>query len=83
MRVVTCKLCGEEFEYEGRGHVQYCGEECRAKAEKINDARQRENRRNAKKKKRQKNENDQAIIEIARKARAMGMSYGQYVAYWM
>ena len=85
MREITCKLCGKKFEYEGRGHALYCGDERKQEAEKARHRQTEKNRRDAKRKKRRKNENenDQAIIDIAVKAAERGMSYGQYVTRYL
>lgn len=63
-----CKICGREFVAVNWCNV-YCSDECR----KIGV------RKNEEAKKRSEHPNEE-IVRIAIKARAAGMSYGQYVA---
>ena len=70
----TCEVCGKTFIHEHRGRQRYCSEECykQAAAEKLSH-------RKKKKKTAPENTTTDSIIEIAKAARAAGLTYGQYV----
>ena len=81
IRGKTCPICGSFF--TGRPNKMYCSAECRIKAsgKKQNEAR--------KKPKQKVNECKEkikslSIEEVNRRARAEGLTYGQYMAkyYW-
>lgn len=73
-----CKICGKTF--YGSGATAYCGDECRkiGYADNIRLAESRARIRKASKRSRKKQ--TMSIADISKEARAVGMSYGQYVA---
>ena len=70
---IKCKWCGKEFVPASCKNV-FCSKECGYLHKKEVD----KNRR--KKVKEKKKSNQELIIDVAREAKAHGMSYGQYVA---
>ena len=78
---LICFDCGESFTAFSK-RAQRCPT-CRKEHSREMHKAHTESKRKLRKQSRLRGENDQAIIEIARKAREMGVSYGKYVAYWM
>lgn len=68
-----CYFCGKFFTYEPRGRKTYCSEECYKKAVAARNSQHK------KKKTKPETTTGSSITEIARAARAAGLSYGQYV----
>lgn len=69
-----CEICGAEFKMQTNSQ-RYCSEDCRREGKALHE---RERRRLA----REPNpvpEHD-SLSEIARKANALGLTYGKYVA---
>ena len=74
-RMAVCPICGKEF--SAYGHKIYCSKECVNKVQYTPPGERYINRR-----KREGTflRDQNAAAQIARDARAAGMSYGQYVA---
>lgn len=85
--VTKCEVCGKDFETT-KGNKKYCGRECAeiARAQKQREWKQLQKKQGyfrAKEeqvKAEQRKVNAQRIVEIDKKARKLGMSYGKYVA---
>ena len=79
-RVRTCEMCGNKF--VGRPNKKYCSEECRKKgAAEYNRKRSEERQKPKVENKKPKSKLRALTIEqINRRARAEGLTYGQYVA---
>lgn len=69
-----CEICGEVFNRISYNQ-RYCGEKCKREA---NILRSREKRRTEKLNAQKKTKHD-TLSEVARKANAMGLTYGQYM----
>lgn len=69
-----CEICGEVFNRISYNQ-RYCGEKCKREA---NILRSREKRRTEKLNAQTKTKHD-TLSEVARKANAMGLTYGQYM----
>jgi hypothetical protein len=67
-----CEICGKVFNLISYNQ-QYCGEKCKREAKSLYCRDKR--RLNAQ----TKTKND-TLSEVARKANAMGLTYGQYMA---
>ena len=95
IRRLTCDWCKKEFETEKRGKIWYCGEACRGKARRARDRDyqkqayqgthaawelQRENKAVEERARIARRKNQQELVNIAVEAKALGMSYGKYVA---
>lgn len=78
----VCVLCGKPF-FAERGSKRYCGPECaqERKRQRSNEYRQQEAARKRMESERQRlaNLKEESIAEVNAKARAAGMSYGQYM----
>lgn len=81
-----CVICGKRFVKKKINHM-CCSDECRKISERNTTKRYANEhkseiaeRRKAKKKKEKNMTNAEKIIEIDRKAKERGLSYGQYVA---
>ena len=70
---VECKWCGKEFLPSSYKNV-FCSKECVYLHKKAVE------KSRPKKVKEKKKSNQELIIDVAREAKAHGMSYGQYVA---
>lgn len=66
-----CKYCGKEFN-STKNDRRYCSDECRKKSQ-LEMSKKRRKGAHIKKP-------NAAVVDIAVKARAAGMTYGQYVA---
>lgn len=79
MRTIVCDVCFKVFTYDGCAPKKHCSPECAAiAAEMFRNIREdgyKEMKTNY-----IKSDNDIRIIEIAKKAREAGLSYGKYVA---
>lgn len=73
--IKNCKYCGNRFSTH-RSNAKYCCERCRYEAKKKMD---RESYKSPHIQEQPKNKNAN-LIEINRRAREAGMSYGKYVA---
>lgn len=71
-RTGQCEICGETFN-RNSNNQRYCGEKCKREAKSLYCRDKR--RLNAQ----TKTKND-TLSEVARKANAMGLTYGKYVA---
>lgn len=95
IRKIICAICGKEFEVNQCGRIVYCGDECRAEAIRIRQRNnykdtycgshksweyQKETARKEAKAREARRKNQKELTNIAVKARALGMSYGKYVA---
>lgn len=69
-----CEICGEVFN-RGSNNQRYCGEKCKREANSI----LRHERYRAEKLNAQTKIKNGALSEVARKANAMGLTYGQYM----
>lgn len=69
-----CEICGEIFNRISYNQ-RYCGEKCKREASIL---RSREKRRTEKLNVQTKTKHD-TLSEVAARARAAGMSYGQYM----
>lgn len=91
--VCTCKICGARFEAPDH-HYRLCGDECRAKAKAMSKAREngtragymKEYRRHmmaldSKYEPKKKPAPAMTLAEASRRAREMGMSYGEYMVH--
>jgi predicted nucleic acid-binding Zn ribbon protein len=76
--VRACRICGKWFDATSKNNT-LCSAECReiAKTERSRISRRNRNQR----KKLKKTNNAKKIIDLNAEAKAMGMSYGKYVAY--
>lgn len=78
MYIKQCRICGKTFSAIKRTRM-LCSEECRAE-----NNRNLSNKHNAKRKEmakpKPKAEKKESIVDLAVKAREMGMTYGQYTA---
>ena len=89
VRVVKCKRCGKEFETD-TSRADYCNE-CRdipkcpdeeyKKQQIIKNKKACELRKKIKAREVKVKEHHDEIIDIAKKAQELGMSYGQYTAH--
>lgn len=83
-RVRTCVMCGNIF--VGRPNKKYCSAECRNKGAAEYNRKRSEERQKPKveSKKRKSKLGSLSIEQINRRARAEGLTYGQYMAkyYW-
>lgn len=66
-----CELCGTEF-LTNYAQKRYCSDACRAEAKRTQSLHYKEQKKKKKK--------ESSFVEINRKAREAGMSYGKYVA---
>ena len=76
-----CKVCGKEF-IPNTHHNVYCSQMCAYEHSKENQKSSRliANRKAKEHEVRIRN-NQEKIVNIAKEAKAHGMSYGQYVAF--
>ena len=76
-----CVICGKQFDTTGRSRAVTCGAECAVLYAKKR-ARDYETVRRCKAR-RKKKESDAslALARVNAEARALGLSYGQYVGY--
>ena len=86
--VCTCKICGAKFEAPDH-RFRLCGDECRAVAKGRSDEKSGQTKAEYMREYRRKkigedyrpyNAPELSIAEVNELARAVGMSYGQYVA---
>lgn len=70
-----CEICGKVFNLISYNQ-QYCGEKCKREANSI----LRRERYRAEKLNAQTKPKHDTLSEVARKANAMGLTYGKYVA---
>lgn len=66
-KIMICKHCGKEFVRQAARQI-YCSAECRLAKRSFNYAEPKK---------------INAVVEIAKKAKAEGLSYGQYVSKYM
>ena len=76
---VACKRCGKKFFPKVVQNV-FCSPECRIAAQTERKYWKVSNARRSTKNAAKKRSNQMLISDIAKEARAHGMSYGQYVA---
>ena len=64
--ITICRHCGKPFEAQSYKN-KLCSEECKRERIKLQKQKQKPN-------------NNKSIVEISKKAKEMGLSYGEYVA---
>lgn len=80
MRIKTCEMCGKEFTAKSNS-AKYCCNECRKEANRTRNLQiYHEHKGGGRPKNPPKVRRKSRIDEINAKARAAGMTYGQYVA---
>ena len=72
-----CEICGEVFN-RGSNNQRYCGEKCKREAKNLYSREKRRTEKLDKLNEQSKIKNG-ALSEVARKANAMGLTYGQYM----
>lgn len=71
-----CAECGKTFPLT-TWNQKYCCEECRANSRRVAERVRMRKKRTAQKK--VKKQTCESLSEVARKANAMGLTYGQYM----
>ena len=64
--ITICRHCGKPFEAQSYKN-KLCSEECKRERIKLQKQKQKPN-------------NNESIVEISKKAKEMGLSYGEFVA---
>ena len=64
--ITICRHCGKPFEAQSYKN-KLCSEECKRERIKLQKQKQKPN-------------NNKSIVEISKKAKEMGLSYGEFVA---
>ena len=64
--ITICRHCGKPFEAQSYKN-KLCSEECKRERIKLQKQKQKPN-------------NNESIVEISKKAKEMGISYGEFVA---
>lgn len=70
-----CKNCGKEFTLPRYTPIRYCSDFCKKEARRKRDETLKELKRQYAK------ESESTLDEMARRAKAAGMSYGKYIEY--
>ena len=77
-----CAICGKQFDTTGRSRAVTCGAECAVLYAKNRASEYESVRRcKARRKKKERDPNYLALARVNAEARALGLSYGQYVGY--
>ena len=76
-QIKKCTICGTQFTSAKSNVQKYCSTECAAEAARI---RNEENKRLYAERKRHAGEKNKSLVDIDRRAKAEGLTYGQYVA---
>ena len=75
--IKKCAICGMQFTSAKSNTKKYCSVECVVEAKRL---RCEQNRRFCAERKRHAGEKNKSIVEIDRRAKDEGLTYGQYVA---
>lgn len=78
--IKKCLICGAEFESKA-SQARFCGKDCKnANQRQVYHARKQGLLPPSEFRGKKHKKANQDLVEIARRARAMGLSYGQYIA---